>query len=62
MSSRHPIFLFFSSLGVMLIVPTSLQLPVAYDDDITRQQIVTKTTNLIHIHIGTCRNLQLIIR
>ena len=34
---RHPIYLFFPSLGVMSRVPIALYLHVAHDDDITRQ-------------------------
>ena len=34
---RHLIYLFFPSPGVMLKAPTALHLPVAHDDDITRQ-------------------------
>jgi len=34
---RHPIYLIFPLLGVMLRVPTALHLPVTHDDDITRQ-------------------------
>jgi len=33
---RHPIYLIFSSLGVMPRVPIALYLPIAHDDDITR--------------------------
>jgi len=34
---RHPIYLFFSSLEVMPRVSTTLHLPIANDDDITKQ-------------------------
>ena len=53
---RHPIYLFFLSLGVMPRFPTALHLSVAYDD-ITAQQIAMKTTNFLYIHIIYCRNL-----
>ena len=60
---RHPIYLFFPSLGVIIRVLTALHLYIAHDDDITRHlAIAMKTINLLHIHIIICRNLQLIIR
>ena len=34
---RHPIYLFFSSIGVMPRVPTVLHFPITHNDDITRQ-------------------------
>ena len=34
---RHPIYLLFSSLGVILIVFTALHLNIAHNDDIARQ-------------------------
>ena len=51
-------YLFFPSLEVMPIVPTTLHLHVARSDDITRQLAnCDKNYKFLYIHIVCCRNL-----
>jgi len=59
---RHLIYLIFPSFEVMSRVPTSLHLPIAHDDITRELENCDENYNFMYIHIGCCRNLQLIVR